>query len=102
MEFTDEQIHNIIEKHKDRLQKDRIKYDKIKDNEDFKALNRQRAKAHYEKNKDKKASLYLENKEFLKARNSYYYYLKKDALDIFIEKFPERHELMKEKGYFKL
>tara|TARA_R110000737_G_scaffold107480_1_gene140123 strand:- start:1320 stop:1637 length:318 start_codon:yes stop_codon:yes gene_type:complete len=101
MEFTDEQIKDIIEQHKNRIQKDKLKYDKMKDTDDFKLKNRQRAKEHYEKNKEKKASLYLENKEFLKARNSYYYYLKRDNLDGFIDKHPDRFELMKEHGYLK-
>tara|TARA_R110000796_G_scaffold17535_1_gene53822 strand:- start:1043 stop:1375 length:333 start_codon:yes stop_codon:yes gene_type:complete len=101
MEFTEQQIKTIIEDHKNRLMKDRLKYEQIKDTEDFKIKNRQRSKEYYKNNKDKKALLYLENKEFLKARNSYYYYSKRDKMDIFIDKFPDRYELMKKKGYFK-
>ena len=93
MEFTEQQIKTIIEDHKNRLAKDRLKYEQIKDTEDFKIKNRQRSKEYYKNNKDKKALLYLENKEFLKARNSYYYYSKRDKMD--------RYELMKKKGYFK-
>tara|TARA_R110002050_G_scaffold206029_1_gene341724 strand:- start:33 stop:314 length:282 start_codon:yes stop_codon:yes gene_type:complete len=35
MEFTEQQIKNIIEDHKNRLAKDRLKYEQIKDTEDF-------------------------------------------------------------------
>ena len=90
MEFTEQQIKTIIEDHKNRLAKDRLKYEQIKDTEDFKIKNRQRSKEYYKN-----------NKEFLKARNSYYYYSKRDKMDIFIDKFPDRYELMKKKGYFK-
>ena len=47
MEFTEQQIKTIIEDHKNRLAKDRLKYEQIKDTEDFKIKNRQRSKEYY-------------------------------------------------------
>jgi len=99
-DFSEEEIENILTRYKARRQKDKIKYDKKKDNEDFKIQNRARAKAYYELNKDKRKEQYENKKDLLKARNSYYYYKKINKIETFKEKYPERYDLMEIYGYF--
>ena len=38
----------------------------------------------------------------MKARNSFYYYNKKDDMETFKTKYPDRYELLLIGGYFKL
>ena len=57
---------------------------------------------HYDLNKDRYKEKYENKKELLKARNSYYYYHKKDDMETFRTKYPDRYELLVNDGYFKL
>jgi len=98
-EFTESQINKILSDYKNRRIRDRMRYETIKDDTEFKIKNRQRAKLHYEQNKDKRKEKYIENNDLMKARNSYYYYKKKDKLDILQSKYPDRWQLLLDKGY---
>ena len=101
-EFTESQINKILNDYKNRRIRDKVRYETIKDNEEFKIKNRERAKLHYEQNKDKRKEKYIENNDFMRARNSYYYYKKKDKLDDLKIKYPERYKLLLDKGYISL
>lgn len=101
-EFTESQINKILNDYKNRRIRDKVRYETIKDNEEFKIKNRERAKLHYMQNKDKRKEKYIEDNDFMKARNSYYYYKKKDKLDILQSKYPERWRLLLDKGYISL
>jgi len=90
--FSESEINHILELYKKKKIKRADDYQKKKDNEEFKIKNRERAKAHYHKNKELKQNAYMENKEVIKARSSYNYYKKRDRLDEFKEKFPFRYE----------
>jgi len=100
-EYTETQINKILTDYKNRRLRDKMRYENIKDDEEFKIKNRQRAKLHYEKNKDKRKEKYIENNDLMKARNSYYYYKKKDKLDVLETKFPDRWDLLVNNGYIK-
>lgn len=100
-EYTETQINKILTDYKNRRLRDKMRYENIKDDEEFKIKNRQRAKLHYEKNKDKRKEKYIENNDLMKARNSYYYYKKKDKLDVLETKFPDRWNLLVNNGYIK-
>ena len=99
MTITDtERIARILKQYEKKREKEKERYQLIKDTEDFKTKNRQRARDHYEKNKDKKREKYENNKEYLNARSQYYYYKKTDRLDIFKEKYPNKIELLQSKN----
>ena len=102
MDFTEEQIADILVKYKQQKDRNRERYVKIKDTDEFKELNRSRAKEHYENNKEQRKEHYENNKEFVIARNSYYYYKRCNKLDVFKYKYPDRYHLMEMKNYFKL
>lgn len=99
MEFSDNDIQHILKLYKQRREKDKEKYDKIKDNEEFKLKNRERAKKHYHENKELKQKTYLNDKEFIKCRNNYNYYKKLDRIDDFKNKYPDRYMLLIDRNY---
>ena len=99
MTITDtERIQRILNAYEKKREKEKERYQLIKDTEDFKMKNRQRAKNHYEHNKEKKREKYENNKEYLNARSQYYYYKKTDRMDIFKEKYPHKIELLQSKN----
>ena len=57
---------------------------------------------HYHKNKELKKNHYDINKELIKARTSYHYYLKQNRLEEFKEKYPERYDKLVRINYIKL
>lgn len=98
-DFTEEQIKHILEKHKQRLIKNREKYQQVKDTEEFKMKNREQVKKHYYKvGKEQKKEYYNNNREFINARQSYYYYKSKERLDDFKTKQPDKYKLLVDKG----
>jgi len=101
MEYSDEQIKHILNVYKTQREKDKISYQKKKLNPDFVQKNRDRAKKHYHENKEKRTNNYQLNKELQKAKSSYHYYKKKDNIDKFKEKYPERYNLLTNINYFK-
>ena len=62
--------------------------------------NRERAKNHYANNKEKKKERYSENADLLKARSLPRYYTKKDILEKFETKHPEKVSLLQSKGLY--
>jgi hypothetical protein len=102
MEFNDNDIQHILKLYKQRREKDKEKYDKIKDTEEFKIKNRARAKEHYHNNKHLKQNHYNENKELIKARNSYQYYKKRDRIDDYKNKYPERYMMLVDNNYISI
>ena len=101
MEFNDNEIEHILKLYKQRREKDKERYDKIKDTDEFKLKNRQRAKEHYHKNKDIKKNIYELDKEFIKCRNNYNYYKKQNREEEFKNKYPDRYELLVNRNYIK-
>lgn len=101
MEYSEEEIQRILKLYKQNKEKNKENYQKIKDTEEFKIKNRERAKAHYHENKELKKKHYDTNKELIKARSSYQYYLKKNRINEFKEKYPERYEKLVHVKYIK-
>ena len=97
--YSEDQIQQILKLYKQNRQKNKERYNKIKDTEEFKIKNRARASKHYEENKDMKKKQYQENKEFIKARNNYLYYKKKDRVEEYKEKHPESYQILIDKNY---
>ena len=90
-------IKKAIEQYKKKKANEYFNYhQKYKLDESFMQKNKERANKHYHENKEKSKLRYENNKEFVKARSSYNYYKKRDKLDVFILKFPERVKLLKD------
>ena len=99
-EYSESELNKMINSYKKMKSREQRKYDKKKDDEDFKIKNRMRARAHYMNNKDKKAIMYESDKELLKSRSLYNYYKNNDRMDDFISKHPLKVQLLKDKGLF--
>ncbi len=97
-DLTDTRIQQILKSYNNKRVKEKERYNRIKDSEEFKIKNRERAKNHYQKNKDIKLNRYKDDKEFLTAKGSYYYYKKNDKLDIFKEKYPDKIKILSERN----
>ena len=89
----------IIAQYKARRERDKERYLQRKNDPEFIAQNRGRAKAHYEKNKDIKLQRYADNRELMNARSSLYYYKKKDKLDDFLKNCPDKVEILRTNNY---
>ena len=89
-QLSDERIKSIINQYERKREKEKARYIMLKDTDEFKSKNRERANNHYQNNKDKKKEKYDNNKDFMNSRSSYYYYKKKDKLDLFKEKYPNK------------
>lgn len=89
-QLSDERIKSIVNQYERKRDKEKARYIMLKDTDEFKSKNRERANNHYQNNKDKKKEKYDNNKDFMNARSSYYYYKKKDKLDLFKEKYPNK------------
>jgi hypothetical protein len=98
-EYSEEQIQNILTSYKNKREKEKERYDKIKGTEEFKIANRQRAKNYYQTNKELKKEKYENNKTMIRAKNSYYYYKRKNDIEKFKEKFPDRYNTLLISGY---
>jgi len=95
--YTEAELNYILEFYKKNRDRNKAYYDKIKNTEEFKKKNRERAKKHYHENKAYKKTKkddYEKNKTLLNARSSYKYYKTRNRLDEFIEKFPDKYELV--------
>ena len=99
-DLTEEQIETILTRYKNQQQRDKEKYEKVKDSEDFKIKNREKARLWYENNKEKRAKKYQDNKDFNLSKNTYYYYKRTNQLDKFKEKHPQKYDILEMYGYF--
>lgn len=93
-DYTDEQIHRILKSHKQKMDREKKYYhDVSKNNEDFIRKNRERARKHYHNGYNEKKKLnYQDNKELIKMKSLYNYYKKKDNIDKFKDKYPEKYQ----------
>ena len=97
-EFTDERIKSIINQYEKKREKEKARYALIKDTPDFIKQNRDRARSHYENNKDTKKERYESDKEFLNCKASYYYYRRINRLDLLKEKHPDKIKILAERN----
>ncbi len=89
------EYEKLLAAYKRKQESDKKRYEILKQNPEFMARNRDRAKNHYAKNRERNIEKYKENREYNRAKSSFYYYKHKDKLDVFQEKYPERYEMVK-------
>lgn len=99
MDLSNEQIEKVLEKYKKKLQYDRDRYHNVKKlDSTFMEKNRQRARNHYETNKDKKKEYYMNNRENKILINKFYYYNRLNKLDVLKDKYPDKYIKLCEMG----
>jgi len=102
MEYTDQQIKKILESHKNRTIKNKECYDAIKDTEEFKALNRERVKNHYERiGKYKKKKNYNENRDLINSKQCYSYYKNINKIELFKTRHIDKYKLLLDINFIK-
>ena len=94
MEISDDQTHKILEAYKRKRSKEKERYDKLKADPEFIKKNRDRARAYYIANRDKKAETYMMNKEIRSAKSLFHYYESQGRGEEFIKRYPHKHALI--------
>ena len=101
--YTDENIKKILDQHKKKREREQKKYHQVlKHDEEWRKNNCAKSREHYEQNKDQYKVKYLSNKEYIKIRNLYRYYLRENKVNDFKMKFPQKYEYLQNKGYVKI
>tara|TARA_S200002703_G_scaffold104434_2_gene90605 strand:+ start:1549 stop:1878 length:330 start_codon:yes stop_codon:yes gene_type:complete len=102
-ELTNEEIMKLIQKYKNKRTNEKKYYHNVtKTKEEFKVKNRENAKKHYEeKGREMKKEKYVKNKDIIKAKALYNYYLKNDNIDGFKDKHKDRYILLLENNKIK-
>ena len=91
-------IKKLLEQYEKKQIRQKARYDERKSDTDFINMNRVKSKDYYANNKDKKREQYVKDKDFIKARNQFYYYRKNNKVDYFKEKFVDQVELLKSRN----
>tara|TARA_R100001509_G_scaffold7532_1_gene4340 strand:- start:59 stop:370 length:312 start_codon:yes stop_codon:yes gene_type:complete len=101
MDLTAEQIARVLTNYKNKREREQKYYHNvIKNKEEFKIKNRERAKNHYKNGyNEKKKENYQNNKELLKTKSLFNYYKKQDKIDIFKSKHEDKYKLLIDKGF---
>ena len=97
-QMTDEDIKKMVDFYKKQKERDRKRYEKRRQNPEFMERNRQRARAHYQANKEAKKLKYENNRDFIGSRAHFYYYRNNNRVDEFIEKFPKKVSILENYG----
>jgi len=98
-ENNDVLFENLLNKYKKQLEYGKAYYHKNKTNEEFIAKNRNRSKQYYNDNIEKKREYYENNKNDIKLKNNYKYYLKQNRVELFKERHIEKFNRLVDIGY---
>jgi len=98
-DYSEEQIEKILIQYKNKKEKEKVRYDLIKDTEEYRNKSRERAKKNYMETKEIRKEKYNNNKFMNLSKNSFYYYNKKDNIEKFKLKYPDRYDALLISGY---
>ncbi len=100
MSLETEDINKILNQYKKTRERERKHYHEVKKlDEAFMNNNRERARNHYETNKEKRKIQYDENKDFYKCKSLYYYYKRGEKKDEFMEKYPDKVQILNSRNF---
>jgi len=97
--YSQDEIQRMIRSYEHKRTREKKHYQKVKDTEEFKQKNRQRAREWYEKNQAVRKNYYEKNKQITIAKNSYNYYKKLDRVNDFKIKHPKKYQLLIDEHY---
>lgn len=97
-DLTDKEINKMVEHYKKQRERDKKRYLKRRENPEWVEKNRQRARAHYQANKEAKKLKYENNRDFVIARSHYYYYKNNNRINEFVDKFPDKVKILENYG----
>ena len=101
-EISNDDIKKIMEKQK-RINIAHKKYyhEKLKDNPEYQAKARERSRQWYIKNNKKKKERYEGNKDLINAKQLYLYHNNKNQSNKFIDRYPDKYQMLISKGFIK-
>ena len=98
--LSDEKIKAIVNQYKKKRERENRKYnEELKNDPEWIKSNREKSKLYYHTHKDHYKEKYNDNKDFIRIRNLYQYYLRNNKVEIFKAKHPEKYKYLMEKGY---
>ncbi len=101
-EISNDDIKKIIDKQKKiNIAQKKYYHEKLKDNQEYRAKARERSKIWYEKNNKKKKEKYQANKDLINAKQLYIYHDNKGQSNKFINKYPEKYQMLIDKGFIR-
>ena len=85
---------------KNKRERESKKYhEELKLNPEWRAKNCEKSREFYKNNKEHYKDKYIKNKDYIKIRNLYRYYLNNNKVNDFKNKYPEKYEYLKNAGY---
>jgi hypothetical protein len=97
--YSQDEIQRMIRSYEHKRAREKKHYNKVKDTEEFKQKNRERAKEWYNRNQNTRKNYYENNKQITIAKNSYNYYKKLDRVNDFKTKHPKKYQLLVDNHY---
>lgn len=98
--MDDALIQKLMKNYTRHLEYNRNKYHNTRKHDiDFMEKNRERARKHYLNNRESKQKYYNNNRDLINAKSSYNYYLKKNDVEKFKNKYPNRYDLLLQTEY---
>ncbi len=102
-ELNNTDIKKIMDKQKNlAIAHKKYYHEKLKDNEEYKAKARERSRQWYIKNNKKKKEKYQANKDLINAKQLYIYHDNKNQSNKFIDRYPEKYEMLINKGFIRV
>ena len=102
-EFNNTDIKKIMDKQKKlAIAHKKYYHEKLKDNQEYQKKARERSRQWYIKNNKKKKEKYEKNKEVTNAKQLYLYHKNKNQSNKFINRYPEKYEMLINKGFIQV
>ncbi len=99
MEYSNEEINKILTQYKKKREREITNYHtNLKNNEEWQHKNKERALNYYHKNKEKKKTSYQNDKDFINARAMLRYYKRINKVQSFVDKYPDKVEILSKRG----
>ncbi len=92
--YDNDMIIKIVNQYKRKKEKEKERYEIIKNDPDYKKKCCERSRQHYQENKEKRKEKYNEKKEYNNAKQLLSYYIKNDKIDIFKVKHSDKLDLV--------
>jgi len=100
MDLSESEIEKALASYKKQKIYRKTHYEKIKHTDAFMQGNRERAKKHYYKKKEKgEPSYYSRNKQLISMKRKYKYHLNRNIIEKYKQKYPQDYNTLKSIGY---
>lgn len=92
--YDNDKIIKVMNQYKRKQEKEKERYEKIKNDPEYKKKCCERSRLHYQKNKEKRAEKYNENKKYINAKQLLSYYTKNNKIEVFKVRHADKLELV--------